>query len=275
MSEGVQKEGAEFRSQAFRAEGRQGESLGKDDVVGPPDLGGAVLQVELEGRVRAAEMERGEIRERKERARQVTERYRQEDQEMQDRGIREEAWKYVAQKEAQERYGRKHPEIKHQQALKAINTQLSDLLAVQREQKQEFWSFLPGKRRAVAKLEEEIAELKTRARIERMRIADITNEHHADLKGKRTKEALKPFLDALKKPERQAPTKEDGHALADIARDLIRSLYREKASLQAEREGWSMLVRPFRRHAIETRLEEIGREMSNLQEEARKSARAV
>jgi hypothetical protein len=108
-----------------------------------------------------------------------------------------------------------------------------------------------------------------------MRIADITNEYHADLKGKRTREALKPFFDTLKKPERPAPTKENERASADIARDLIRGLYKEKANLQAEREGWAMLVRPFRRHAIDARLEEVAREIGNLQEEVRKSARAA
>ncbi len=302
MSEGVQKEGAAFRPRPFQFEGQQGKPLSKDDVVGLPNLDEAVFQNELhdgsacvdgrhlrmhpekmreqleaeerENRARV-EVEIREARERKERAQKVIERYRQEDQERYGQSVQEDARKYAAQKEAEERRERQHPEIKHQQASKAINTQLSGLLEAQREQKQEFWSFLPGKRRAVAKLEQEITELRTRARIEQMRIADITNEYHADLKGKRTKEALKPFFDTLKRPERPAPTKEDERASADIARDLIRGLYKEKASLQAEREGWSMLVRPFRRHAIETRLEEVDQEIKDLQEEVRKSARAA
>ncbi|MEK9157229.1 MAG: hypothetical protein AAB448_03840 [Patescibacteria group bacterium] len=170
-------------------------------------------------------------------------------------------------------------EREHQENLKRINQELTALLKVQREQKEEFWSFLPGKRRVVAKLEQEITELKTRARIERMHIADITNEYHSDVKAKRTKEAFKPFFDAIKKPERPAPRKEDEDkdASGDVAHNLlfIRGLYKEKASLQAEREGWAMLIRPFRRHAIDARLEEVAEEIEKLQEEVRKSTRAA
>ncbi len=301
MSGGTHSENGDARRQFFQNLEKSSD-IGTDDIGGPPDVdefffqeklnnGGANVdarhmrmnpeemrkRLEEEDRQKRTriEVEMREARERKERAQKVIERYRQEDQERHEQGVRGDAWKYAAQKEAEEKHARQHPEIKHQQALKAINTQLSGLLEAQREQKQEFWSFLPGKRRAVAKLEQEITELKTRARIEQMRIADITNEYHADLKGKRTKEALKPFFDTLRKPERPAPTKEDERASADIARDLVRGLYKEKANLQAEREGWAMLVRPFRRHAIDTRLEEVTREIESLQEEVRKSARAA
>lgn len=293
MSEGVHREHGPVGAKKLHIEDEY-EVLDKEDVVGIPDLEETAFQWELhKDNDKVGRVDARHVRMHPEKMRAQLEAEMREAQERKERNIRRDAWKYAeerevkAQHEAQKRsderekreeqarYERQHPEVKHREALRAINVQLSGLLEAQREQKQEFWSFLPGKRRAVAKLEQEITELRTRARVEQMRIADITNEYHADLKGKRTKEALKPFFDTLKRPERPAPTKEDERASADIARDLIRGLYKEKASLQAEREGWSMLVRPFRRYAIETRLEEVDQEIKDLQEEVRKSARVA
>lgn len=220
---------------------------------------------------RAALREREE-RERKERATEVIRRYKEEDRAAKEREIRENAWRYALQKAKEEREEREHPERKHQRELAAINTQLSELLAVKREQEKDFWSFMPSKRRARARLEEEIGMLKTRERVERMRIADLTGEYHKDLREKRTKEALEPFFDALRRPKKEEPNPQE---VAEVSKQMIRELYKEKIKLQAKQESFFMVIRPFKRREIENRLTEIENELRTLQQEVRNARQAA
>lgn len=177
-------------------------------------------------------------------------------------------------------------EREHQENLRRINGELTELLKVQRGQKEEFWSFLPGKKRIIAKLEQEIAGLKTRARIERMQIAEITQDYHSDmkkdLKNKLRREALKPFFKAIQETKKSAKLNrseedEGGDVSAEVVDNtfFIQGLYKEKARLQAEREGWALAFRPFRRQKIDVRLEEVTREIESLQRQVREKRRGT
>lgn len=292
MSEGVQGERGEFRRQSPRAEGRRGGVGDRDDVVGAPFLSEAALGAELQSdsasvdasRLRTspeemrerlaaekqghAETKMREAGERKERVQKVVDRYHQEDEEKRVQ-IQEDARRYAARKEVQGQYDRQNLQAKSQEMLKDINTQLSDLLALQRTSKESLWSFFPGKRREIAKLEEAIGELRTRARIQRLQIADLAGEYHADSRKPRTWEIPDQSPESI---EEELKAFSEDPSMRN--RQKVQALFKEKVTLQAEREGWAMLVRPFRRHEIDMRLGEIDGEIKNLQNEVRRNVRA-
>ncbi len=174
--------------------------------------------------------------------------------------------------------------------LREINTQISDLLQAQKEQRQDFWSFLPAKRRVIAVLDREIGELRTRERIARMRIAELTGEYHSDLaqnipesklseieEEDPARVALKTaFAEIGKELKPLAPWRASEQAgdvglsgELTISQGTISALYKERAQLQAEKEGLMMFLRPFRRNTIELRLQQIGQEVDRLQEKIR------
>lgn len=268
----------------------------KDDIVGSPLIDEVLFQEELQNgssarvdarhlRVTPERMQEILLEEKRQngarekekqlfKTREELRNNREELQEFKEKKVRLDAWKYAEQlkEKAKKEERPPRPEERHERELAAINAQLSEVIALHTEKKNDFWGFLPGRRRERAKLEEQIQELRTRERVERMRIAELTGEYHRDVEKKKARQEmrknLEPFFDALRKPEKPAANLRE---VAEVSKEIIRTLYREKAKLEAERESLFMAVRPFRARAIDTRLEEIVGELKKLQQEVRET----
>lgn len=265
MNEGISR-GVEWRRRPGEGRGadslpRKGGKREKDDVVGTPVFIEAphvrtrpeVMRAQLEAEAR--EQSDREASERTERLRQVT-----------DRFVREDAVAYAQQMKREQLGKITQQKEMHEQALREIHTEMSDLLSLRRTQKEKLWSFLPQRQREIAKIDEEVAELRTRARIEQMRIAEISGEFHKDAQGSRKARVWELPEEMPTFTNEEIDTLSKGSA---VDRESIRALMREKVALEAEREGWIMFARPFRKHAIEAELERITQEINRLQRKVR------
>lgn len=165
--------------------------------------------------------------------------------------------------------------LHHERELREINTELTGLLAVRRNQEGALLSFLPSRRREREKLQEEIDALTMRARLERMKMQDL--EGSPSLSASRKKKEKIPALrdhlyevfDALQRTEDPFLSERDHDLRIDATRELLRGSIEEKVKIEAELGGWMMAVRPFRQNALERRLHDVEKAIKTYRAEIR------